>query len=108
MTHASFVHLRVHTAYSLLEGALPIAELVALCQAMEMPAVAAARPVGARGRVLLERQAIRTAPHAAATEVAEAGTGGLGAAMAGEMTKAQRLAMAKIGGTSLQVRGFLK
>ncbi|MCH8238134.1 MAG: DNA polymerase III subunit alpha, partial [Proteobacteria bacterium] len=40
MANADFVHLRVHSAYSLLEGALPIAELVALCQAKEMPAVA--------------------------------------------------------------------
>ena len=40
MANADFIHLRVHSAYSLLEGALPIAALVALCQAREMPAVA--------------------------------------------------------------------
>ncbi|MFQ5765336.1 MAG: PHP domain-containing protein, partial [Rhodospirillales bacterium] len=40
MPHADFVHLRVHTAYSLSEGALPIAELVQLCHARGMPAVA--------------------------------------------------------------------
>ncbi|MDI9640476.1 DNA polymerase III subunit alpha [Geitlerinema splendidum] len=35
-----FVHLRVHTAYSLLEGALPIKKLIALAQEHHMPAVA--------------------------------------------------------------------
>ena len=40
MSRADFVHLRVHTAYSLSEGALPIDELVALCRAKDMPAVA--------------------------------------------------------------------
>ena len=40
MAHANFVHLRVHTAYSLSEGAIPIAELLELCRAKEMPAVA--------------------------------------------------------------------
>jgi DNA polymerase-3 subunit alpha len=37
---ASFVHLRVHTAYSLLEGAVKIPELMALCVQYQMPAVA--------------------------------------------------------------------
>ncbi|RMF17452.1 MAG: DNA polymerase III subunit alpha, partial [Alphaproteobacteria bacterium] len=37
---APFVHLRVHTAYSLLEGALHIKDLVQLAQAHAMPAVA--------------------------------------------------------------------
>jgi DNA polymerase-3 subunit alpha len=36
----SFVHLRLHTAYSLLEGALKIPQVVELCKAHEMPAVA--------------------------------------------------------------------
>ena len=36
----SFVHLRVHTAYSLLEGAIKVPELVRLCQENQMPAVA--------------------------------------------------------------------
>lgn len=35
-----FVHLRVHTAYSLLEGALPVKKLIALAQKYHMPAVA--------------------------------------------------------------------
>ena len=40
MAHAEFVHLRVHTAYSLLEGALRVGELVKLCQDHAMPALA--------------------------------------------------------------------
>ena len=40
MPHAGFVHLRTHSAYSLLEGALKIEELVALCRKHAMPAVA--------------------------------------------------------------------
>ena len=40
MTLADFVHLRVHTAYSLSAGAIPIKELVAMCRAERMPAVA--------------------------------------------------------------------
>ncbi len=40
MAHAEFVHLRVHTAYSLLEGALRIGSLVELCQQHRMPALA--------------------------------------------------------------------
>jgi DNA polymerase-3 subunit alpha len=39
-THADFVHLRVHTAFSLLEGAIRISELVKICQEQRMPAVA--------------------------------------------------------------------
>ncbi len=39
MAHADFVHLRVHTAFSLSEGAIKLDELVALCQAHRMPAV---------------------------------------------------------------------
>ncbi len=35
-----FIHLRVHSAYSLLEGALPIARLVELARADGMPALA--------------------------------------------------------------------
>ncbi len=34
-----FVHLRVHSAYSLLEGALPIKKLAALAVADRMPAL---------------------------------------------------------------------
>lgn len=40
MAHADFVHLRVHTAYSLSEGAITIGELVELCARHDMPAVA--------------------------------------------------------------------
>ncbi len=40
MSHADFVHLRVHTAYSLLEGAIKIKDLVKLCEDAAMPAVA--------------------------------------------------------------------
>jgi DNA polymerase-3 subunit alpha len=40
MPLADFVHLRVHTAYSLSAGAIPIKQLVSMCQAERMPAVA--------------------------------------------------------------------
>ena len=40
MLLADFVHLRVHTAYSLSAGAVRIKELVGLCKAERMPAVA--------------------------------------------------------------------
>jgi DNA polymerase-3 subunit alpha len=40
MPHADFVHLHVHSAYSLSEGAIRIGELVELCKAERMPAVA--------------------------------------------------------------------
>ena len=40
MAHADFVHLHVHSAYSLSEGAIRIGELVELCKAERMPAVA--------------------------------------------------------------------
>ena len=40
MPLADFVHLRVHTAYSLSAGAIPTKELVAMCKAERMPAVA--------------------------------------------------------------------
>ena len=40
MPLASFVHLRVHTAYSLSAGAIRIKELAGLCKAERMPAVA--------------------------------------------------------------------
>ena len=35
-----FIHLRVHTEHSLLEGAVPVKKLVDLCRAQSMPAVA--------------------------------------------------------------------
>src|SRR3984893_12801862 len=40
MQLADFVHLRVHTAYSLSAGAIPIKQLAGLCKAERMPAVA--------------------------------------------------------------------
>ena len=40
MAHASFVHLRVHSAYSLSEGAIRIPNLVEYCTVSKMPAVA--------------------------------------------------------------------
>tara|TARA_R110002072_G_scaffold36053_11_gene106156 strand:- start:70 stop:3594 length:3525 start_codon:yes stop_codon:yes gene_type:complete len=40
MAHSNFVHLRVHSAYSLSEGAVRIKDLVKRCQALSMPAVA--------------------------------------------------------------------
>lgn len=40
MPHADFVHLRVHSAYSLSEGAIKNKQLVDLCKRNSMPAVA--------------------------------------------------------------------
>ncbi|NNG03293.1 MAG: DNA polymerase III subunit alpha, partial [Inquilinus sp.] len=40
MAHADFVHLRVHSAYSLSEGAIRSKALVGLCRERRMPAVA--------------------------------------------------------------------
>src|SRR5258708_36797293 len=40
MPLADFIHLRVHSAYSLSAGAIKIKELVGLCKANKMPAVA--------------------------------------------------------------------
>ncbi|MGH7212866.1 MAG: PHP domain-containing protein, partial [Acetobacteraceae bacterium] len=40
MPHADFVHLRVHSAYSLSEGAIKAEQIAALAQAASMPAVA--------------------------------------------------------------------
>ncbi|MPY70571.1 MAG: PHP domain-containing protein, partial [Alphaproteobacteria bacterium] len=40
MPYADFVHLRVHSAYSLSEGAIKIPQLIALCREHAMPAVA--------------------------------------------------------------------
>ncbi|SFR32112.1 DNA polymerase III, alpha subunit [Yoonia tamlensis] len=39
-TDPRFIHLRVHTEYSLLEGAVPVKKLPAMAAAMDMPAVA--------------------------------------------------------------------
>ena len=40
MSYADFVHLRVHSAYSLSEGALKIPDIAKLCKANRMPAAA--------------------------------------------------------------------
>ena len=40
MAHANFIHLRVHSAYSLLEGAIKLPELAKLCKSHKMPSVA--------------------------------------------------------------------
>src|SRR3954464_6954916 len=40
MPLADFIHLRVHSAYSLSEGAIKIKQLVELCRRHAMPAVA--------------------------------------------------------------------
>ncbi|PWR25592.1 DNA polymerase III subunit alpha [Zavarzinia aquatilis] len=40
MAYAPFVHLRVHTAFSLSEGAIPVKKLVGLAQKAGMPAIA--------------------------------------------------------------------
>ncbi len=40
MPHADFVHLRVHSAYSLSEGAIKVKALAKLCDSRAMPAVA--------------------------------------------------------------------
>ncbi len=40
MTTPNFIHLRVHSAYSLSEGAIPTKVLIELCKELNMPAVA--------------------------------------------------------------------
>ena len=40
MAHADFVHLRVHSAYSLSEGAIKVGALADLCRRHAMPALA--------------------------------------------------------------------
>ncbi len=42
MPHSEFVHLRVHDAFSLSEGAIKIPDLAALCAKFDMPAVGVA------------------------------------------------------------------
>ena len=39
MPHSPFVHLRVHTAYSLSEGAVKLDKLASLSKELQMPAV---------------------------------------------------------------------
>ncbi|QIE54556.1 DNA polymerase III subunit alpha [Pikeienuella piscinae] len=40
MTDSPFIHLRLHSIYSLLEGAIPVKALPKLCAGLDMPAVA--------------------------------------------------------------------
>ncbi|PYD47724.1 DNA polymerase III subunit alpha [Novacetimonas pomaceti] len=40
MSHADFIHLRVHSAYSLSQGAIRVPEIVSLAHEMRMPGVA--------------------------------------------------------------------
>ena len=40
MSEPRFIHLRLHTEYSLLEGAVPVKKLAGLCAGADMPAVA--------------------------------------------------------------------
>ncbi|HPD93092.1 MAG: DNA polymerase III subunit alpha [Rhodobacter sp.] len=40
MSDPRFIHLRVHTEYSLLEGAVPLKSLIKLCEKRAMPAIA--------------------------------------------------------------------
>jgi DNA polymerase-3 subunit alpha len=40
LSHADFVHLRIHSAYSLSEGAIKVKDLIKLCKKQKMPAVA--------------------------------------------------------------------
>ncbi|MCK0120318.1 DNA polymerase III subunit alpha [Loktanella sp. F6476L] len=40
MSDPRFIHLRLHTEYSLLEGAVPVKKLIGLAAGMDMPAVA--------------------------------------------------------------------
>ena len=40
MNNAQFIHLRVHSAYTLSNGAIPINALIDLCKKFNMPAVA--------------------------------------------------------------------
>ena len=40
MGHAGFIHLRIHSAYSLSEGALKIGKIAELCERFDMPAAA--------------------------------------------------------------------
>ena len=44
MSHADFVHLRVHSAYSLSEGAIRLKDLAKMCRSMDMPAMVTGRP----------------------------------------------------------------
>ena len=58
MAHADFVHLRVHTAFTLSEGAIKVADLAALCRKYRMPAVAVTDTGNLFGAVEVSRRCI--------------------------------------------------
>ena len=57
MTEPSFIHLRVHTEHSLLEGAIKTAKLVAWAQEQKMPAVGMTDSGNIFGAMLLAKEA---------------------------------------------------
>ena len=58
MAHADFVHLRVHTAFTLSEGAIKVADLAELCRTHRMPAVAVTDTGNLFGAVEVSRRCI--------------------------------------------------
>ncbi len=58
MAQANFVHLNCHSAFSLLEGALPIARIVQLAQANGMPAVGVADTANLFGALEFSEKAV--------------------------------------------------
>ncbi len=58
MTH-SFIHLRFHSAYSLLEGALQIGDVIKLASEMEMPALGIADTNNLFGALEFSQKAIK-------------------------------------------------
>ena len=58
MAHADFVHLRTHTAFTLSEGAIKVADLAALCRKYRMPAVAVTDTGNLFGAVEVSRRCI--------------------------------------------------
>ncbi|MBE3036508.1 MAG: PHP domain-containing protein, partial [Candidatus Atribacteria bacterium] len=59
MRHANFVHLHVHTEYSLLDGACRISELVAQAKKYKMPALAITDHGVMYGVIQFYKEAIR-------------------------------------------------
>ena len=58
MAHADFVHLRIHTAFTLSEGAIKVADLAELCRKYRMPAVAVTDTGNLFGAVEVSRRCI--------------------------------------------------
>jgi DNA polymerase-3 subunit alpha len=54
-----FIHLRVHSAYSLAEGAIPVKSLVKKCVAMGMPAIAVADSSNLFGAMEFSQEAVK-------------------------------------------------